>query len=391
MGGSTGHLSAFDWKNGKLLCELNVKEPIRDVQWLHNENLFAVAQKKYTYIYDSSGVEVHALRKHTEATCLQFLPYHLLLVSGGKSGLIRYQDISTGKIAAEWKTRVGPTLSLAQNQANAIIHAGHSAGTVAFWSPNSAAPLVKMLCHRGPVTSIAIDVSGHVMATAGVDKQVKLWDLRTYNLLSSYPCRVSPTSVDISQTGLLSMTFGSTVNILKDSWNERQKSPYMNHVVPGGLLQMGVFCPFDDVLGLGHVKGFSSVLVPGSGEANFHSYEINPYETKKQRREGEVKTLLGKLQPELISLDTDAIGKIKEDRSFSAPQDPSDATLEQLEKAQVKRKKRIAKKYLNKQRNVFDSKKAAIREKIEQDRKKRSLECAQKEPSGLLDRLVTNI
>lgn len=33
-------------------------------------------------------------------------------------------------------------------------------GTVTLWSPNVKEPLVKMLCHRGPVKAIAIDQGG---------------------------------------------------------------------------------------------------------------------------------------------------------------------------------------------------------------------------------------
>jgi len=49
---------------------------------------------------------------------------------------------------------------MTQNPRNAIIHLGHSSGTVTLWSPNMQTPLVKMLCHTGPVTAVAVDPSG---------------------------------------------------------------------------------------------------------------------------------------------------------------------------------------------------------------------------------------
>ena len=81
LGGRKGHVAAMDWREGRLNCELHLNETVRAVRWLHNENMFAVAQKKYIYIYDKKGVEIHCLRKHMEVVHMEFLPYHFLLTT----------------------------------------------------------------------------------------------------------------------------------------------------------------------------------------------------------------------------------------------------------------------------------------------------------------------
>ena len=55
--GPSWHLSA--------VALLQVKETTRDVRFLHNEMFFAAAQRKYVYIYDKRGIEVHCLKVST--------------------------------------------------------------------------------------------------------------------------------------------------------------------------------------------------------------------------------------------------------------------------------------------------------------------------------------
>ena len=47
-----------------------VRETLRDVQFLHNDQFFAAAQKKYVYIYDKRGIEVHCLKARPLALLL---------------------------------------------------------------------------------------------------------------------------------------------------------------------------------------------------------------------------------------------------------------------------------------------------------------------------------
>jgi U3 small nucleolar RNA-associated protein 7 len=74
---------------------------------LHAGQFFAAAQKKYTYIYDKRGVEIHCLKDHMHVNRLEFLPHHFLLASVGEQGILRYQDTSHGAIVAQFRTKLG--------------------------------------------------------------------------------------------------------------------------------------------------------------------------------------------------------------------------------------------------------------------------------------------
>src|SRR5882762_6493811 len=49
--------------------------------FLQDHSHYAVAQKKYVFIYDRDGVELHKLKAHVEPTRLEFLPFHWLLAT----------------------------------------------------------------------------------------------------------------------------------------------------------------------------------------------------------------------------------------------------------------------------------------------------------------------
>ncbi|KAL8272938.1 hypothetical protein Esti_003106 [Eimeria stiedai] len=327
LGGQRGSMAILDCQSLKTLCELNVKETVRDVKFLQDHTFWAAAQKKYVYIYDSQGIEIHCLRDLMMTYCLDFLPYHYLMVSVGEFGQLVYYDVSTGHIAGKHNTRRGPCNVMRQNPRNAVMHLGHTKGTVTLWTPNLGKPAVEMFCHKGGVSALAVEDT--YLITAGVDGKWKLWDLRKYESVQSFNYFGHPPStVDISQTGLVAMGFGSHVQIWKDVLTQKTATVYMTHEAPGEQVSCLRFRPFEDVCALGTSGGVAGLLVPGSGLANYDSLEANPCETKKQRQEREIHSLLEKLPADMISLDTKPIGAFDQIRKLAPlPEEPDSRLL----------------------------------------------------------------
>ncbi|KAG8745797.1 Small subunit (SSU) processome component [Ceratobasidium sp. 414] len=370
VAGRRGHVVTSEWQENKVHSEIQLRETVRDITFLQDHTMYAVAQKKYAFIYDQNGVELHRLKSIVEPTRLEFLPYHWLLASIGNAGYLKYLDTSTGTMVAEQRTKLGACNAMTQNLHNAVIYLGHQNGTVTLHTPSTPTPLVRLQAHLGPITSLSVDQSsgGRYLATSGQDSRVKIWDCRNWK----GPNSTIPPSL------------------------------YLTHPIPHRPLVSMRFCPFQDTIAVGHSHGVSSIIVPGAGEANIDSFEDGVFENTKARREREVKGLLDKLQPDMITLDPEFIGQLAEpghvpfatpelpfrrkprldrlrdlgraDESPASEEDPDEnegaeegkkMRPEIKEKVKMRGKGKSMKRYLKKKRkNVIDPSSVAIREKM---------------------------
>ncbi len=230
------------------------------------------------------------------------------------------------------------------------------------------------------------------MLSAGQDLRLKLWDIRTFKEIHSYNTFHPASSISISDRGLAAIGAGNSVTIWKDLFTttntnkpSKIQSPYLSwhHTQTPTPISRVTFCPYEDILGISHTSGFSSIHVPGSGEPNFDFFEANPYETVKQRQESEVKALLNKLQPETIALDPDFVGKLDVrsaeqralDKDLDAPKRDELARLRERELKERNRgrgKNSAVRRFLRKKggRNVIDEKRLKL-EALRRERKER--------------------
>jgi len=326
-----GHVVVLDWRRKRTMApELHLGEHLRDVVMLHTDGLFAAAVERAVAIHDAvSGAQIHCLRQHSRPHSLDFLRYHLLLLSMSETGELHYTDVSNGMTVAQFPTHLGrPSAALTTSPYHGVAFTGHANGTVQLWSPAMPnEPLAKVLAHPGygGVAAVATDHGGRYLVTAGAaSRHFAVWDMRKlFRPIHSYESKSGGliTSMDVSQTGLLAIghSAGGRVIIWKDwaLYEAKAYEPYLQTRVGVGAggtrISAVAFAPFEDVLGVGYSTGFESCLVPGSGEPEFDALEPNPYWQKAQRRAAQVQLLLEKLPPETIALDPNFIGRVERD------------------------------------------------------------------------------
>ncbi|KAG5504386.1 hypothetical protein JKF63_04837 [Porcisia hertigi] len=313
LAGLRGHMANIRWKSFQLEGETQLKDRITDAIFLVDHSMTAVAQKNFVYMYTKEGTEMHILSKMAHMDRLGYLPKHMLLVATSSTySTMQYLDVSTGQ---EVGTKVpavmrDPTSCLAVNPSNGVTATCDLRGVVKFWSPTVVDPLLQLKAHKGVIDDICFHPNGRFFLTLGGDHKMKVWDCRTLRTLEEYAITYSFHTLDISNSGLVALGGGTNVHIWKDLFSAAKPcSPYMRFGLGyGNIAEQVKFCPFEDVIGVGHSRGFTSLLIPGSGEANPDFYYANPHETERHRKERVVTNLLDKLPPDTISMDIQVPG-----------------------------------------------------------------------------------
>lgn len=190
-------------------------------------------------------------------------------------------------------------------------------------------------------------------------------------------------SLDVSDRDLLAIGMGRSVQILRHAFTQPMDVTYLKHTLrtPDRALCAGAgvvastralpssvavhnvrFRPYEDVLAIGHTHGITSIVVPGSGEPNFDSFESNPFVNKKQRNEQEVQTLLNKLSSETIGIDSSSfIASVdKDDKLYKKDIDDlmykaNSRVVHKKDKHKMRGKGKISAKLRVKQKNVIEA------------------------------------
>jgi U3 small nucleolar RNA-associated protein 7 len=355
-----GSVALMDRRERRVLSEVHLDEPVRAGVTMHQGKAFALAQSSGVYVYDDAGIEIAKLHKHRDPVGLAFSRRHFLLTSGSGGGWLTWQDVSTGEVVTQTRTKLGPLANLVVNPVNGVLLAGTSRGTVSMWTPSMKDGAVATVqATAGPVTSLTVSDDGHLFAVGSANRTVVIHDARKVSLfkpLASKRMNAPVTALSYSQSGHLAVSHGHRVSIFAPGNFDHL---YAQHELTdgGAPITSLTFAPFDDVLCVGHHRGYASLVIPGSGSRTFDSLDAAPVLSKAQRREAEVQALLDKLPADMITLDPEFVGGVDMD---AAARRKDEAEARDLEAGRLRAKSSTRRKrnkvQANKQRKaqLFD-------------------------------------
>eukprot|EP00915_Cephaloidophora_sp_WS-2016_P003405 GHVH01004563.1.p1 GENE.GHVH01004563.1~~GHVH01004563.1.p1 ORF type:complete len:510 (+),score=79.42 GHVH01004563.1:1439-2968(+) len=335
VAGKKGHLKLLDLMRDKEVQEtkfirqraqykdlwsdsMHLNQTIRDVCFLSSYEMTAVATKSAVQIYSDTGHDMHRLASLGTVTHMDYLPHHFLLSTVDTGGNVKFTDMGAngGEIVAKISQGIkGTANALRVNPQTAVTAIANARGVVQMFTPSEEKCVVETFCQHGGVRDLAFSLDGSRFVTTSDQGHIKVWDGRkTFEPIASYKVGAGrATYVSISQTDQIAVAGDNHVMVWDSSMLKGApgvaRHPILTHSFQRGQSVHSLcFRPFYDVLYVGSENGVNPLIAPGSGIATVDSSsDLNPYITKKARRNMLVKSLLERLPPESIALDPEAL------------------------------------------------------------------------------------
>ncbi|KAH3686198.1 hypothetical protein WICPIJ_002832 [Wickerhamomyces pijperi] len=201
--------------------------------------LWDLSKLHHSYDHDETPC-VYTFESHIEEiTALSFHNYNL--VSGSQDRTLRQWDLQTGHclqtIDVLWASQMNQTTTLDSSVVNTIdrsnpfigalqtydaaLATGTSDGVVRLWDLRSGDVIRSLVGHTGPVTCLQFD--DRHLATGSMDRSIRIWDLRTGGIHDAFAYESPISTLQFDSRRIVSANNENTVKIY-DRLDERHSS-----------------------------------------------------------------------------------------------------------------------------------------------------------------------
>jgi WD40 repeat protein len=180
---SADHITRiWDAANGSELTRLDHKGPILDVDFSYDGNRIAGARKysAVAWIWDTkTGTQLQKFRHSRYIHSIAYSPNGHLVVTTADDFTTRVWDAENGKEITRLNHEE-PVISAIFGPDSKRVATVCDDGAAQIWEVANGKELVRIIPHGKKVTAVAFNHVGHLLATAGTDKTVRVWDTKRW-------------------------------------------------------------------------------------------------------------------------------------------------------------------------------------------------------------------
>ena len=167
-------------------------DPVQSIAWSPDGKRLATGAFRRVVIWTVEGLakEREILEGLTDRiAALRFLPDgNQLVIADGRAselGTVRLADVGTGAIAASWTAHTDTVFDLAVSKDGKMLATAGGDKLVKLWDLETHKEIAKLEGHVAQVLSLAFNADGTQLASGGADFQLKVWDVKTHERIMS--------------------------------------------------------------------------------------------------------------------------------------------------------------------------------------------------------------
>jgi WD40 repeat protein len=188
-------------------------DPVQSIAWSPDGKKLATGAFRRVVIWNAES-----LTKEREITngltdriaALRFLPdgSELVIADGRASelGTLRLADPGSGNITASWNAHADTIFDVAVSPDGKLLATAGADRLVKLWDLETHKELAKLEGHSAPILTLAFDEKGTQLASGGADFQLKVWDVKTHEGIMTLGTRTTAVNGVVWSPGVPAIT-----------------------------------------------------------------------------------------------------------------------------------------------------------------------------------------
>ena len=167
-------------------------DPVQSMAWSPDGKTLATGAYRRVILWDVESLAPGHLITDgltDRITAMRFLPdgTHLVIADGriAESGTVRIADTSNGVIATSWAAHTDTIFDLAVSGDGKILATAGGDKLVKMWDVATHKETARFEGHMAQVLTLAFDANGSQLVSGGIDQQIKVWDVKTHERINT--------------------------------------------------------------------------------------------------------------------------------------------------------------------------------------------------------------